>query len=137
LDKKFNFGKLKILIKSEQRKIKQVLMDPSVIAGIGNIYSDEILWKARINPFRETRTLDDKNLKEIYDAMKEVLIKAIELKGDSMSDYRLITGEKGGYQNVQKVYRQEGKPCPRKDGGIIETKKLGGRSAHYCPVCQA
>jgi len=136
LESEFTFEKFKEIIKKNHSKIKQVLMDQNVISGIGNIYSDEILWEARINPFREISTLSEADVKNIYIAMKKVLLKAIKLMGDSMSDYRTISGAKGGYQLVQKVYRQEGKKCPRNDGGIIQRKKMNGRSAHFCPVCQ-
>jgi len=136
LEKSFTFEKFKEIIQETRGKIKQVLMDQGVIAGIGNIYSDEILWEAKIHPFREIKTLNNEELKRIYEGMKKILNKAIKLRGDSMSDYRLITGEKGGYQEIQKVYRRERKPCPRKDGGIIKRVKIGGRSAHFCPICQ-
>jgi len=137
LDKKFTLDDFnKIILEKRKGKIKKILMDQEFIAGIGNIYSDEILWEARVNSFRDIATLSEKEIKNIYIAMKKILVKAINLNGDSMSDYRLINGEKGNYQNVQKVYRQEGKRCPRNDGGIIQRKKINGRSAHFCPVCQ-
>jgi len=117
-------------------KIKQVLMDQGVIAGIGNIYSDEILWEAKIHPLKDISKLSGGELRNIYLATKKILKKAIKLKGDSMRDYRLINGEKGGYQKVQKVYQQQGNFCPRKDGGKIQCLKIGGRTAHFCPVCQ-
>jgi len=122
--------------KPRKGKIKQVLMNQKVIAGIGNIYSDEILWEAKIHPFKEINGLNAGEIRKVYGAVKKILNRAIELKGDSMSDYRLITGEKGGYQKFQKVYQQEGKPCKRLDGGIIKRVKIGGRSARFCPVCQ-
>jgi formamidopyrimidine-DNA glycosylase len=136
LGKSFTFKKFKEIFGQRRGKIKQVLMDQTVIAGIGNIYSDEILWEAGINPLRAINSLGNKEFKKIYLAIPKILKKAIELQGDSMSDYRLITGQKGHYQEVQKVYRQEGKPCSRQDGGIIKRIKVGGRSAHFCPVCQ-
>lgn len=136
LEKNFSFGKFKQIIEESKGKIKQVLMNQEVISGIGNIYSDEILWLAKISPFKEIKTLNNREIKNIYTATKKILREAIKLKGDSMSDYRLITGVKGGYQKIQKVYRREGKPCFRKDGGIIQRAKIGGRSAHFCPVCQ-
>lgn len=136
LEKSFTLEKFKKIIQDAKGKIKQVLMNQEVIAGIGNIYSDEILWTAKINPFRKTEDLNKDDLKRIFVAIKKILNEAIKLKGDSMSDYRLITGEKGGYQGIQRVYRREGKSCPRGDGGIVKRAKIGGRSAHFCPVCQ-
>lgn len=136
LEKTFTFQKFKECLKVKKGKIKQVLMNQTVIAGIGNIYSDEILWTAKIHPLKRIQGIKEEEMKRIYVSMKEVFKKAIRLKGDSISDYRLITGEKGRYQEVQKVYQREGKPCFRKDGGIIKRIKIGGRSAHFCPYCQ-
>lgn len=135
LSKSFTFKKFKKVL-PKKGKIKQVLMDQAVIAGIGNIYSDEILWEAKIHPLSASSKITGPVLKEIYKAIKKVLKRAIGLKGDSFSDFRLITGEKGGYQKIQKVYGQEGKICPRKDGGRIQRLKIGGRSARFCPKCQ-
>ncbi len=136
LERDFTSEKFKNILIKQKGKIKQVLMNQKVIAGIGNIYSDEILWEAEIHPFKEINGLSAGEIRKIYGAIKKILNRAIRLKGDSMSDYRLITGEKGGYQKIQKVYQQEDKPCPRKDSGIIQRVKIGGRSAHFCPVCQ-
>lgn len=137
LEKSFNFQKLKSILKNTRGKIKKVLMDQGAIAGIGNIYSDEILWEAKINPSKTTSQLKDGEIKKIYKAIKIILKKAIEYKGDSVSDYRLVSGEKGKYQEIQKVYRQEGTPCRRKDGGIIGKITINGRTGHFCPKCQA
>lgn len=134
-EKGFTFRKFEKIIKKKMGKIKQVLMNQEVIAGIGNIYSDEILWAARINPFKETSVLKNEELKKIYSAMKSILKKSISVRGDSMSDFRDIFGRKGGYQNIQKVYQRERKPCKRCETKI-ERKKIGGRSAHFCPKCQ-
>ena len=113
-------------------RIKEVLMDPFFIVGIGNIYSDEILWNSGYHPLSRVENLKEKDLEKIYNSTRKILKKAIELKGDSMDDYRLPSGEKGGYQNVQKAYQQTGKKCSKKDGGIIQRLKVGGRSAHFC-----
>jgi formamidopyrimidine-DNA glycosylase len=136
LDKDFTFGVFERAVEGKRGKIKQVLMDQSVIAGIGNIYSDEILWQARIHPLRQTFKIKKQELKEIYSAIKKILRKAVSVKGDSFSDYRLLDGQKGGYQKFHNVYSREGDPCKRNDGGLIERLKIGGRSAHFCPVCQ-
>ena len=135
LERDFSFEKFKGQILKKKGKIKQVLMDQEVIAGIGNIYSDEILWQAKVNPFKEIKKLSDEEMKKIYEAMKEILKKAIAARGESISDFRRITGEKGGFDPLRKVYRREGEKCPR-CGAIIKRIKIGGRSAHFCPQCQ-
>lgn len=123
------------ILKNKKGKIKQVLMEQGVFAGIGNIYSDEILWFAKIHPFARTEKLSDKDLKNIYKYAKEVLNEGIKLRGTSISDYRDPEGRAGGYAEVRRVYRREGERCPRCKGEIKRIK-MGGRSAHYCPKCQ-
>lgn len=134
LEKSFTFEKFKEVL-PKKGKIKQVLMDQEVIAGIGNIYSDEILWRAKIHPFKEVSKLKEEELKKIYQAMREILPRAIELGGESISDFRRISGERGGFDPLRKVYRREGEKCSR-CGTIIKRIKLAGRSAHFCPNCQ-
>ena len=134
LEKKFIFQKFKEIL-PKKGKIKQILMNQTIIAGIGNIYSDEILWRAKIHPLKEIKELSDKEIKKIYEAMRRILPKAIELGGESFSDFRRISGEKGGFDVLRKVYRRKGEKCSR-CGKIIERVKLSGRSAHFCPVCQ-
>ena len=135
LEKSFGLEECKKALKSKRGKIKKVLMEPTVIAGIGNIYSDEILWKARIHPLKEVSSLSGTELKKIHLAIKEILPLAIRLGGESVSDYRRPSGEKGYYDKARKVYRKEGQKCPV-CGEPIERIKIGGRSAHYCPNCQ-
>jgi len=135
LDKKFTFNKFKEVLKNKRGKIKQVLINQTVIAGIGNIYSDEILFEAKIHPLKDTQKLKEDDLKRIYQAMKKILRRAIVLGGDSMRDYRNTAGKKGRYQEIQKVYQQEGEECYRCKSKIKRIK-IGGRSAHYCPSCQ-
>jgi formamidopyrimidine-DNA glycosylase len=136
LEEDFTFEKFKErILKKKKGKIKQVLMDQEVIAGIGNIYSDEILWKAKIHPFKRVGKLSEEELKKIYKAMREILPRAIEVGGESISDYRRPSGEKGGFDLLRKVYRREGEKCFR-CGAKIKRVKLGQRSAHFCPVCQ-
>jgi len=135
LDRDFDFEEFKRVLLKTRGKIKKILMDQKVIAGIGNIYSDEILWQAKVNPLRQIKTLNKKELKKIYKAIKEVLKKAVELRGTSTSDYRDIEGKKGFFQKQRKVYRREGEKCSR-CGAIIKKIKLAGRSARFCPKCQ-
>ena len=116
-------------------KIKQVLMTQEIISGIGNIYSDEALFGARIHPFKNVLELKEKDLKKLYQALRKILKKAIKLQGESISDYRTPSGERGDFDKIRKIYRREGEKCPR-CGAIIKKVKIGGRSAHFCPKCQ-
>jgi len=135
LEKGFDFQTFKEAIQKKNGKIKQVLMDQNVIAGIGNIYSDEILWMAGIHPFKPTNRLRPQELKKIFQAMKKILKEALNLRGISISDFRDPEGRKGYYAEHRRVYQREGQKCPR-CGGIIKRIKLAGRSAHFCPKCQ-
>ncbi|MDP3697286.1 MAG: DNA-formamidopyrimidine glycosylase family protein [Candidatus Taylorbacteria bacterium] len=118
--------------KQKRGCLKQVLMDPFFIVGIGNIYSDEILWDAGYHPLSRVENLKDADLKKIYLSLVKILNKAIAANGSSVDDYRLPSGEKGRYQDMEKAYQQTGKKCSKKDGGIIQRLKVGGRSAHFC-----
>ncbi|MGB9847650.1 MAG: bifunctional DNA-formamidopyrimidine glycosylase/DNA-(apurinic or apyrimidinic site) lyase [Minisyncoccia bacterium] len=135
LDKNFDFDTFKKAIKSHHGKIKQVLMEQKVIAGIGNIYSDEILWWAKIHPLRTTASLTEEELKRLYHFTLEVLKMAIKARGSSVSDYRDPKGEKGHYDQIRRVYRRENQKCYR-CGTLIKRIKIGGRSSCFCPVCQ-
>jgi formamidopyrimidine-DNA glycosylase len=138
LEKSFNFEKFKkqILLKPN-KNIKTVLMDQSVIAGIGNIYSDEILWLSSIHPESRTSKVPDKYLELAFKSMKEILNKGIHFGGDSMSDYRDIDGKKGNFQNHHNVYQKNKEPCGKKGcKGVIMRKVLDGRSAHFCNMHQ-
>lgn len=136
LDKNFKFNDFKVIISKKKGKIKQVLMDPKVIAGIGNIYSDDILWLVKINPFKPANKISEDKLRELFKAIRIILNKAIKLRGSSISDFRDTSGEKGNYGDAMLVYQREGEKCLRNDGGIIIRKKIGGRSTRFCPVCQ-
>lgn len=135
LEKSFKADKFVNLISSQRRNIKQVLMDQEVIAGIGNIYSDEILWLSKINPLKPANQLKADELKRLYSAMKKILKKAVKLRGTSISDFRDTSGKTGAYARERFVYRKEGEHCPRCKG-IIKRIKIKNRSAHYCPKCQ-
>ncbi len=133
--KNFTFEKFRRRIKG-RRAIKQVLMDPKIVAGIGNIYADEILWKASVHPAKQAEKLDEKELKKIYGAITPILKRAIKARGSSYIDYRDAFGGKGSYQKTRLAYQMTGTKCKKKDGGIIEKIKIGQRSAHFCPVHQ-
>lgn len=118
-------------------KIKTVLMDQKVIAGVGNIYSDEALWRSNIHPERKTNTLNLTELRDLHKAIILVLKNGIDFGGDSMSDYRNIDGKRGEFQGKHQAYRKTGENCLKKScAGIIERKIIGGRSSHFCNVHQ-
>ncbi|MES2023492.1 MAG: bifunctional DNA-formamidopyrimidine glycosylase/DNA-(apurinic or apyrimidinic site) lyase [Patescibacteria group bacterium] len=139
LDKNFTLKVLKErLSKKPNGKIKTVLMDQSILAGIGNIYSDEILWRASIHPERKVSQIKELEFKKIYTATKELLKKGINFGGDSMSDYRNIYGLPGKFQLHHEAYRRNGEQCRYKDckknnKNVIIRKIINGRSSHFCP----
>ncbi len=136
LEKGFTFKKFKKALNKKKRgKIKQVLMDQNIIVGIGNIYSDEILWQAKIHPFQDISKIKEQELKKIYTATKNILKKAVKLKGTSISDFRLVDGSKGDYQAKRKAYQKTGEKCSRCKTAI-KREKMANRSAHFCPQCQ-
>jgi formamidopyrimidine-DNA glycosylase len=122
-------------IMSSTVKIKNLLMDQRRIAGIGNIYSDEILFEAGIHPLKKACSLRRTELIKLYKAIGLVLHEAIACKGDTFSDYRTLSGGQGTYQHFHRVYQREGESCRRCSESIVRVK-LSGRSCHYCPGCQ-
>lgn len=136
LTKDFTLKKFKeILSHRTKSKIKPLLMDQQFIAGIGNIYSDEILLASGVRPTRRVKTLNEKEIKRIFQKMKEILKEAIKYQGSSIQYYVDARGQRGKYVKYHQVYGREGEPC-KKCGTIIKRIKIGSRSAHFCPICQ-
>ena len=132
----FTFQKFnESLLKKEKGVIKEVLMNQNVIVGIGNIYASEILWEAKVSPFKKIKSLTLKEKKKIYKAIKKILLKAIKLKGSTIADemYRDTKGEFGKYGKMLQAYRQE--KCFRCKAQIKRVLQKG-RSTFYCPQCQ-
>lgn len=138
LDKSFSVNKfIEILSRKKTGKIKTVLMDQSIIAGIGNIYSDEMLWLSDIHPESHPLKIPREKILKLYKAMQTVLNKGIDFGGDSMSDYRDIDGERGKFQNHHNVYQKLKEKCGKRGcNGVILRKVVNGRSAHFCPKHQ-
>jgi len=122
-----------LLTKKPKAKIKPLLMDQKLIAGIGNIYSDEILFAAKVTPIRLVKTLTEKEIKAISQNIKKILNQAIKYKGSSVEYYLDASGQPGDYVKYHKVYHQE--KCSL-CGTKIKKIKIGGRTSHYCPNCQ-
>lgn len=117
--------------------IKSLLLNQQIIAGLGNIYVDEVLWRSGIRADRPGADLSAKELDRLSRAISGVLAAAVEARGSTLADrqYVDIFGEPGSYQNQHHVYARAAEPCHR-CAGIIERVRLGGRSSHFCPGCQ-
>jgi formamidopyrimidine-DNA glycosylase len=136
LEKQFTFEMFKKQIERyPNRTIKQSLLDSTIIAGIGNIYSDEILFHAKVQPERVVDTLSLKELKAIYTHIGPVLKAGIKYKGSSVGDFVRTDGKWGSMGKFHYVYGRRKQPC-KVCGTIILTVKLGGRTASFCPSCQ-
>jgi len=123
------------LLKDRRVRIKALLLDQHVLRGIGNIYADESLWRARIHPARLGAKLMADELHRLYRAIREVLNEAIRLRGSSIADYVDSDGNLGGFQRRHRVYQRTGKKCFR-CGAVIRRTIVAGRSSHFCPRCQ-
>lgn len=125
------------LFQRRSQAIKQVIMDPKVVSGVGNIYACDALNVAQISPFRPAKSLSPEETGRLLAAMKQVIAEGIELGGTTFDGkYVDISGFAGGYQNKLRVYGREGEICPQCGGEIIK-QKLGGRGTYFCSVCQA
>ncbi len=132
-----SFKEFQKIISNKTGKIKRVLMNQEIIAGIGNIYSDEILWLSDIHPEARSYKLGARSLRKIFDAMKKILRMGIKFGGDSTSDYRNIHGKPGNFHYHHRAYQRTGEKCGKRAcSGIIKRILVGQRSAHFCPVHQ-
>jgi formamidopyrimidine-DNA glycosylase len=115
--------------------VKAVLLDQRVVAGLGNIYADEALWRARVSPLLPAQSLDPDEVRRLQRAIRAALRAGIERQGSTLSDYRTPEGARGAMQEEFHVYGRDGLPCPR-CGTTIAKTRVGGRGAWYCPRCQ-
>jgi formamidopyrimidine-DNA glycosylase len=135
LDDTFSLGNLVTLARGRKKPVKNLLMDQRALGGIGNIYANEILFRARIRPGRQARRLTRAELARLFDATRAVLAHAIELGGSSISDYRDASGRPGYFHLRLSVYDRAGAPCPRCRTAVRRAVHAG-RSSFYCPTCQ-
>jgi formamidopyrimidine-DNA glycosylase len=122
-------------IHQRNARIKALLLDQSVLRGVGNIYADESLWKAKIHPAQLGRRLKPSQLETLYVELQRILQRAIQLRGSSISDFLDADGMPGEYQQHHRAYGREGKPCFRCKK-TIRRVMVAGRSSYYCPNCQ-
>lgn len=120
---------------SRRAQIKPLLLDQALVSGIGNIYADEILYDARLNPRRKANTLSGEEWERLHSAIRSNLAAGIEHRGTTVRLYRDVLGRPGEHQNYLRVFERHGKPCPRCGERVIR-ERVGGRPTHYCPRCQ-
>ncbi len=115
--------------------LKAALLDQRTVAGVGNIYADEALWRSRLHPLRVASSLEPDEIKALYRSVREALRLGLARQGSTLRDYRLPNGESGGMQHEFKVYGRGGEPCER-CGTPIDKIRVAGRGTWYCPSCQ-
>ena len=136
LDPAFSAEHLSALFRGSRRSVKIVLMDQRAVVGVGNIYANEALWRAGIDPSREARTLGDGEVARLRDEVVSVLEESIALRGTSFRDYRDARGEKGGFVEHLAAYGRAGQPCHRCGARLVGTHEIDGRSTVFCAWCQ-
>jgi formamidopyrimidine-DNA glycosylase len=124
------------IVQKTKGPIKQLLLDQKKMAGLGNIYANDGLWDAKIDPKRKAQSLSNEECSRLYTSLEKVLQKGLETGGASELSYVNALGQEGGYQHHFLVYGQEGKLCKR-DGTRIEKIMIGGRGTYFCPQCQS
>jgi formamidopyrimidine-DNA glycosylase len=131
----FSAGVLAERLGSRRARIKALLLDQRVLAGLGNIYVDEALWRARLHPLRPANSLSTAELAALHAAIQEVLREAIATRGTTFHTYRDLLGREGGHRHHLAVFHRQGKPCPR-CGTPVERSTVASRDTHLCPHCQ-
>jgi len=126
------------MCRNRRRRVKSLLLDQSFIAGIGNIYADEICHRAGIRPDRQAATLSSRSRRRLTDSISEVIEEAVELGGSTLADaqYVGVDGKPGTFQDRHRVYAQTGKRCVSCGRGVIRRMVIDQRGSHFCPVCQ-
>jgi formamidopyrimidine-DNA glycosylase len=136
LDPRFDIDAVVSVLRRKNSEIKRQLLDQSVVSGIGNIYADEALWRAKVNGARIAATLTRRQLAAVLEAAAEVMGDALAQGGTSFDSlYVNVNGQSGYFDRSLNVYGREGKPC-RRCGAVIRREKFMNRSSYYCPRCQ-
>ena len=130
-----SFSRFRKLFLRRRGRLKNLLLNQSFVAGIGNIYADEILFEAKLHPCTPAFLLEEEDLLRLWKAMRSILRKAVESRGTSIRNFRDAEGKEGDFRNRLRVYGKESKSCSR-CGREIERLRLGGRSSFFCPQCQ-
>jgi formamidopyrimidine-DNA glycosylase len=136
LEEGFGVEYLRETLGSRRAQIKPLILDQKVVAGVGNIYADEILFDARLHPRRKANTLSDEEWAALCAAIRENLAAGVEHRGTTVRLYRDVLNRPGEHQNYLRVFEKHGGPCPGGCGGEVVRESVGGRPTHYCPECQ-
>jgi formamidopyrimidine-DNA glycosylase len=136
LGPRFTSAWLEAQLARRKAPLKAVLLDQRVVAGLGNIYADEALWRARLNPLRPANDVTEAEVSPLVRAIRGALRAGIARQGSTLSDYRTPDGDPGSMQEEFRVYGRDGQPCPRCRTTIAKTR-IGGRGTWFCPRCQA
>jgi len=135
LSRSFSSKRFAERLRHRSGRLKSLLLDQSFVAGIGNIYADEALWRAQLHPLRTADTLTDGEVRRLHRSIRSVLRQGVLNRGASFSDYVGADGEPGANAERLKVYRRTGEPCLR-CGRLISRIVVGQRGTHFCPGCQ-
>jgi formamidopyrimidine-DNA glycosylase len=136
LDPAFTAQHLSGILRDSRQAVKKLLMDQRKIAGVGNIYANEALWRAGIDPSRASHSVDDEEARGLHRELTAVLREAIEARGTSFRDYRDASGARGGFSERLTVYGRGGLPCPTCGAALIDTSAIDGRTTVFCAWCQ-
>jgi len=136
LEDGFDAEYLRETLGARRAQIKPLILDQKVVAGVGNIYADEILFDARLHPRRKANTLSDEEWAALHAAIRKNLAAGVEHRGTTVRLYRDVLDRPGEHQNYLRVFEKHGEPCPEGCGGEVVREGVGGRPSHYCPRCQ-
>jgi len=136
LDPELSAERLSVLLRGSRQAVKKLLMDQRIVVGIGNIYANEALWRAGIDPSREARSIGRDEAERLHAGIVSVLTESIAARGTSFRDYRDASGGRGGFVEKLAVYGRGGEPCPRCGARLVETHAVDGRTTVFCARCQ-
>jgi formamidopyrimidine-DNA glycosylase len=136
LDARFTIARLSAILRASRQAVKRVLMDQRRLVGVGNIYANEVLWRAGIDPSRPAATLSPAEAERLHREIGDVLTAAVAARGTSFRDYRDASGARGSFAEQLQAYGREGEPCRRCGRRLVVTHEIDGRSTVFCYACQ-
>ena len=136
LDSVFTVERLSAILRASRQAVKRVLMDQRRLVGVGNIYANEALWRARVDPSRPAATLSPADVTRLHTELRAVLTEAVAARGTSFRDYRDASGARGSFADRLQAYGREGERCVRCGRTLVSTHAIDGRSTVFCWQCQ-